>query len=55
MLIEGVLGNIVEEFKDDSLSYECIELYVMDRRSLMKIRNNVGDKTQPNGTPLLIN
>ena len=52
--IEGGLRNIVEECKVESSAYEWIELDVMDKRSLMKIRNKVGDKTQPCGTPLLI-
>ena len=38
-------GNIVEEFKVESSAYKCIELDVMERRSLMNIRNNVEDKT----------
>ena len=28
-------------------AYGCIELVVMGKTPLMKIRNNVGDKTQP--------
>ena len=54
MLKEGVLGNTVEECKVESSEYECIGLDDMDKRSLMKMRNRVGDTTQHSGTPLFI-
>ena len=38
----------------ESLAYEWIGLNVMDKRSLVKMRNKVGDNTQPSGTSLLI-
>ena len=54
LLTEGGLGNIVEECKVELAAYECIGLDVMVKRSLIRIRNRVGDKTQPCGTLLLI-
>ena len=54
VLVEGLFGKIVEECKVESSAYEWMGLDVMDRRSLMKIKKRVGDKTQPCGTPLLI-
>ena len=54
VLKEGLFGKIVEECKVESSAYEWIGLDVTDRRSLMKMRKRVGDKTQPCGTPLLI-
>ena len=53
-LEEGLEGNIVEECKVESSAYEWMGLSEIDNRSLMKIRKRVGDKTQPCGTPLLI-
>ena len=53
-LMEGFLGYIVEECRVESSAYEWIGFDVMARRSLIKIRNSVGDNTQPWGTPLLI-
>ena len=47
VLKEGVLGNIVEECTVESSAYECFELDVMDRRSFMKMRIRVSDKTYP--------
>ena len=44
MLIEGVLGNIVEECKVESSVYECSKLDVMEKRSLIKIKNREEDK-----------
>ena len=48
--MEGFLGNTVEEFKEESSAYKCIEFDNMDKRSLIKMRKSVGDKTQPCGT-----
>ena len=39
---------------NESSAYECIGLDDMDKRSLIKMRNKAGDKTQPCGTPLFI-
>ena len=47
MLIDGILGNSVEECKVESSANECIGLDVTERWSLIKIRNRVGDNTQP--------
>ena len=43
VLIEGDMRNIFEKCKVESSAYECIDLDIMDKRSLMIIRNNVGD------------
>ena len=49
VLKKGVLGNIVEECKVESSA--CIGLDDMEKRSLIKKRNRVGDKIQPCGIP----
>ena len=46
MLIEGVLRNIVEECKLELSTYEWIGLNVMEKMSLINMRNRVGDNTQ---------
>ena len=38
----------------ESSAYEWIELVVVERRSLIKRRKRVGDRTVPCGIPLLI-
>ena len=53
-LEEGLLSNIEEECRVESSVYEWMGFYDTFKRSLMKIRKRVGDKTQPCGTPLLI-
>ena len=52
LLKEGVLGKI--ECKVESSAYEFIGLDVMDKKSLIKIRNSVGNNTQPYETLVLI-
>ena len=54
MLVEGVLRNIVEECQVESSAYDRIGLDVMNKRSLITMRNRVDDNTQYCGTPLLI-
>ena len=46
MLIVGVLGIRIEGCTVESSASECIDLDVMDKRPLMKIRNNIGDKAK---------
>ena len=53
-MIEESIGNIIEESKVKSSKYEWIRLDVTEKRQLIKIRNNNGDKNQPSGTPMLI-
>ena len=53
-MIEGVFGNIVKKCKVESSAYDLFGMDVMDKKSLIKIRNRVGDKTQFCGTLLLI-
>ena len=43
----------VEEWRVESSAYEWIGLDEQLRRSLIKSKNRVGDKTEPCGTPLL--
>ena len=40
-------GKDVEECNVESSAYECIRLFVEERRSLIKRRKSVGDRTEP--------
>ena len=43
----GADGKDMEECNAESSAYECIWLYVEERRSSIKRRKSVGDRTQP--------
>ena len=53
-MIEGVFGNIVKKCKVESSAYDLFGMDVMDKKSLIKIRNSVGNNTQPYETLVLI-
>ena len=43
---DGADGKDMEECNVESSEFECIWLFVEERRSLIKIRKNVGDRTE---------
>ena len=44
---DGADGKDVEECNVESSAYECIWLFVEERRSLIKRRKSVGDRKEP--------
>ena len=47
-------GKDMEECNVESSAYECIRLFVEERRSLIKRRKSVGDRMEPQITLLLV-